>query len=440
MRLTERATDTSLCWTEPQRASVDTQLEDPLAFNALESQVAGLLWPGFTRHTSEPAYYVMVCYGLLIAETVAQQNGIVASDDTIRTLFHGWERLWAMAVCVAQDGDLSREKGMRGRAGAEAAFLAGAPTLDYRLLARRRDLSALGAYLTSLRDHGFVRPDRLRLTPLGWDLAQWMWDEPGAGREDFEPVLVSLLRPGNAVIPKKIASTTLLQMGKRGSLSAIAARPSLVQLLSRRLFDEADPRFLVLREMTAVLVAATQKGTTDPRTMFEEVVRSPGTSSALRDIATLALVFGDLAITLRTIFDRMYQTVLAAGFASDWGACVRAAIPQGFADVLRVHIDNWRRFLPAEAMLQKMAYGQKFNQVVKRLNAQNAYHIFESVLHLHVQMQRVRGKGSWIDRKGEVVYLRHAGYETWALEGGEWAPGYRVAMMRQLLRDMGRLT
>ena len=78
-------------------------------------------------------------------------------------------------------------------------------------------------------------------------------------------------------------------------------------------------------------------------------------------------------------------------------------------------------------------------QVVRRMNSQNAYHIFESVLHLHVQMQRIRGKSGWIDRKGEVVYLRHSGYEMHALEGGEWAPGYRIDMMRRLVTDLGRL-
>jgi hypothetical protein len=160
---------------------------------------------------------------------------------------------------------------------------------------------------------------------------------------------------------------------------------------------------------------------------------------ALRERATLALVFGDLSSTLRTIFDRMYQAVLARGYASDWGECVRAAIPAGFAAVLNSHIAAWRRFGNIEPMLGAMAYGPKLIQVVRRMNSQNAYHIFESLQHLHVQMQRNRGKGAWIDRKGEVVYLRHTGYESFALEGSEWAPGYRVAMMRQLITDLGFL-
>lgn len=426
---------TELCWTEPQRVSGDVQLEDPLAFNALESQIATLLWPGFTRHTTEPAYYVVVCYGLLIAETAAQRHGLVPTDDTIRTLFHAFERLWALAVCMANDGDLAHERGMRGKHGVVAAFAAqkSQPSLDYRLLAQRHELGALGAYLTSLRDHGLVRQDRLRLTPVGWDLAQQMWDEPQGADE----MLITLLRPGNIVIPKK-SVPTLLQLGQRCSLSHIAARPQVIELLYRRLFVRNEPRFLVLREMSELLIAAT-RAHTEPRAMFELISRSPSTSSALKDVATLALVFGDIAMTLRTIFDGMYQAVLAAGFACDWASCVRAAIPQGLTEVLRAHIDNWRRFLRSETMLQKMAFGAKFNQAVKRLNAQNAYHIFESVLHLHVQMQRMRGKGSWIDRKGDVVYLRHAGYETWALEGSEWAPGYRVATMQKLLTDLGRL-
>lgn len=433
----------ALCWTEPRRLSGDVQLEDPLAFNALEAQIAGLLWPGFTRHTTEPGYYVMVCHGLLVAEMAAQRHGVVATDDVIRTLFHTWERLWALSVCLANEGRLDGERGMRGITGVRAAFAdrRGAPSLDYRLLAQRHELGALGAYLTSLRDHGLVRPDRLRLTPLGWDLAQALWDEPGPP-EGAEETILSLLRPGNVTVPKK-AVRTLLALGQRCSLSKIAARSAVLDLLYRRLFVRSEPRFVILREMTDVLIASTRGATAEapfqPRAMFETLARGTGTSAALRDVATLALVFGDLAGTLRAIFDGMYQAVLAAGFACDWAACVRAAIPQGFAEVLRVHIDSWRRFLRAEAMLQKMAFGAKFNQAVKRLNAQNAYHIFESVLHLHGQMQRMRGKGSWIDRKGEVVYLRHAGYETWALEGGEWAPGYRVATMQKLLTDLGRL-
>jgi hypothetical protein len=189
-----------------------------------------------------------------------------------------------------------------------------------------------------------------------------------------------------------------------------------------------------------LLIDATRRdGAEDARTFIDSIARSPMTSSKLRDLATLALVFGDLGMTLRTIFDRMYQAVLARGYASAWSECVHAAIPSGFASVLNTHISNWRGFARAEAMLSPLAYGAKFVQVVRRMNAQNAYHIFESILHLHVQMQRIRGKAAWIDRKGEVVYLRQAGYDSWAMEGSDWAPGYRIAMIQQLIRDLGHL-
>ncbi len=415
----------TLCFTEPRRSAQDFQLEDPLAFSVLEAQIASRLWPGFTRHTTQPAYYVMVCYGLLMAETAATQHGLTQNDDTIRTLFHRWERLWALAVCLGHDGDLSNEVGMRGKDGVLAAYHA--PTLDYRFLARRRELSSLGAYLTSLREHGLVRPDRLRLTPMGWDLAQWMFDADAS----FEKIIVTLLRPGNSDVPKQ-ARSSLVELGKRGALSAIAARQGVRPLLWHRLFESTDARFAVLREMTKIV----QTSDLEPRALLEQIAGSGSTSSKLRDLATLAIVFGDLTMSLRTIFDRMYQAVLSRGYASDWGECVHAAIPAGFAAVLNSHIANWRRFSGAEPLLATMTYGPKLNQVVRRLNSQNAYHIFESVLHLHVQMQRVRGKGAWIDRKGEVVYLRHSGYDVRALEGGEWAPGYRVGMMRKLIAEL----
>ncbi len=431
----------SLCWTAARRGSADAQLEDPLAFSGLEAQIGNLLWPGFTRHTSEPAYYVMACYGLLIAEKIALRYGLAPSDDTLRALFHRWERLWVMAVCMAHEGKRELLAAVRGGEGARLAYVAqgGAPTLDYRLISRRHELGALGAYLTSLREHELVRADRLRLTPLGWDLAQWMWQEPSAAGDSLDELLVQTLRPGNSVLPKQLGRAGLAALGKRGSLTAIASRPGMKEHLWRRLFAHGGARFAVLEEMAGILIEAARRGPVEPRELFDGVAKSPKTSSALRDIATLAICFGDLTMSLRGIFDRMYRAVLSSGYASDWGACVHAAIPAGFAAVLNSHIGAWRRFASAERMLSSMLFGPKFIQVVRRMNSQNAYHIFESVLHLHVQMQRMRGKGAWIDRKGEVVYLRHTGYESFALEGSEWAPGYRVEAMRKMLTDLGRL-
>ena len=51
---------------------------------------------------TQPAYCVMVCYGLWISEAAAERYGLAPSDDTIRTLYQRWERLWAMAVCASR--------------------------------------------------------------------------------------------------------------------------------------------------------------------------------------------------------------------------------------------------------------------------------------------------------------------------------------------------
>lgn len=437
----------NLSWTE-RKPSADFVREDPLAFGHLEDHVANWLWPGITNRTSQAGYFVMVAYGLLIAEEAAKRYGLPRSDDTIRAAFARWERLWAMSICVAREGSIPAEERMRGYEGVLAAYRArqGKPPLDYQLIARQRELSALGAYLTSLRDHRFVSHDRLRLTPLGWELAQWMWDDPPTKTLAFDEFVLRALDPRNSTIPNQVGRISLTAVGKRASLAAIRHRPAQQNFLWFRLLGATQLRseLRVLPEMARVLTEAHSEGVTDTRDILAGIQSDRWQSRCshdLKSLAAFAIAFGDLSMSFRAIFDRMYQAVLSGGDEAEWGDCVRAAVPDGEVPAIEEHAARWRHLGQPSRVAALPPHGANFERMVRRMNTSNRYHTFESILFLHEQAQRILGRREgWIGREGESVFLRHSGYERRGLEATQWAPGYRMGTLVQLLEDVGQLS
>lgn len=436
--------ESTLIWTELQKPSADFVREDPLGFGHIEGQIADWLWPGLTQRTTRAGYFVVVTYGIWVAEQVARRYGLPTTDDSIRALFQRWERLWAMAVCAMRNGQIPPEDALRGKEGATAAYRAGHGSrlpLDYQLISRQRELGALGAYLPSLRAHSLVAEDTLRVTPLGWDLAQWMWDDPPARASAYDEYVVAALDPRNTVIPQQVGRVSLMSLAKRAALSQVSVRPKLQSHLFNRLLGGGG-RGAFLPQVAEVLMEARGTGVEDTRELLEGIVTNrwrAGCSPDLRDLASFAVVFGDVSMSFRAVFDRMYGAVLSEGDEAAWGECVRRALPDGEVEVLNAQVDLWRRLDQPERVAALPPHAANFERVARRMNTQNRYHTFESILLLHEQAQRVLGGGAgWFERKGDAVLLRQTGYERWALEGTTWSPGYRMNILASMLGDLGR--
>ena len=438
-----------LLWTQPRLPSADFTPEDPLAIDYLGQQVGNWLWPGFTTRTSRTGYYVMVVYGLKVAEELIAEHGLPRTDATVRLIFERWEKLWALAICSSYGGEVPVEDGLRGLRGTQRYFEEAADGefhLDFRLLARQLELGALGAYLTSLRAHGLVAEHRLRPSPLGAQLADCMWGGKDSVHNASHHFVLQNLAPDTRTVKQQVGQVTLRSLGVRARLSHLANRNDLRDLLWRRLFTNHPPpeELAFLPVMAERLAAAHHDGVFLAHPFLDGLLAGKWgpIHPKLREVVSTASDFGDLSAHLRAAFDRAYRAVLDGGLQAPFAEVADQAFPPEDREDLSRILDTWRANHEAHRRFSTLAtHGPGFLTVLRSMAVDDPQSALSSLLDLHLRVQRDRGnRSSWIRRDGNLVLLEMAGYSRWSLDPSEWVVGYKQGAMRQILRDLGRIS
>ena len=437
----------ALAWSAPRLGGGDFTPEDPLAVDHLQQQVGNLLWPGFTTRTGRAFYYVMVCYGLRTVDDLLHEHGVAANDDNRRTWFERWERLWALAICASYDGAIPNSDAMRGKNGVVRAWRSrgGRLPLDYPLISRQLELGAMGAYRSSLVEHGLLSAEVLRPTPIGAELADRMWAKNESG-DELDGFVRECLRPGTTDAADRYGRTTLKSFGVRCRLSVVRQRPDLQERLGSLLIDEHPPPIAlrVLPEMTRWFVAARADSVTDPRTFLDGIAKGrwgePSTEVARN--ARVAVVFGDLASALRACFDRAYRAVLDGGYQASFETVAKACLLDADAtDHIATCVAAWRDSPDTARTIREEAHGGAFAAAAAALDPARPGDFLAHLLNLHRQVQLARGKsGAWLNMDGDRVMLEAGNYRSWSVDGRHWVVGYKHGTMKELLRDLGRVT
>ena len=436
----------TLTWSAPRLEASDFTPEDPLAIDHLHQQLGNQLWPAFTTRTGRAFYYVMVCYGLFTVDALLHHHGVPATDDNRRSWFERWERLWALAICAHHNGAIPSGDAMRGRNGVLRAWntSGGRRPLDYRLISRQLELGALGAYRSSLVDHGLLSAGSLRPTPIGAELAAQMWAQDDRAAE-LDAYARACLAPGNTEALEQVGKTTLRSFGARCRLSIVRERPELQATLSRMLFEDHPPPvgLRALPEMARLLVAARAAKIDGPRAFLAGILagRWGEASAEVAHNVRVALVFGDLASALRACFDRGYRAVLEGGHQADLETAARAAL--GDADAiehLNGCLDAWLKTPEAAKRVREEAHGGAFAATIVSLDPARPADFYTRLLGLHRQVQRARGKsGAWIVLDGDRVLLEAGSYRSWSEDGRSWVVNFKLHTLTDLLRDLGRV-
>lgn len=437
-----------LFWTAPRLASADFLPEDPLAIDYLHQQIGNMLWPGFTTRTGRAGYYMMVCYGLYVADELAGVLGLPRTDKTIRRQFEQWEKLWALAVCHYHGGTIAPVDSVRGQRGVHRAYQdsTGKLSLRYQLLSRQLELGALGAYLTSLREHGLVAKDRLRPTPLGVKLATWMWHDPDEDDGSSHAFVINALSSEGDSVPDPFGRTTLRKLGQRARLSRIRSRPNLQELLRNLLFTgHPPPASLTHTAETVEHYRTTREASIeDPRSFLVWLAAAEQRTSVAPHIASVArnaLAFGDLSESLRAAFDRAYGYLLDQGMRAWWPDLAAAAFPPDRLVELQARIASWQSLPDARPRLTKIPmHGTNLVRALDRLADCDQVEALEAMERFHYRVQRDRGKSSgWFRRDGDYGLLGLGGYHPALADMPRWVVSFKYSTMGSLLTDLGVL-
>ena len=184
-------------WTAFSPVEGDTSPVDALRLEMYAERLGNVLFPGMTNRVERVRYFGMVCAGLQAAE--AEVGGRVTGREhtrLVRQRFVKFEAAWAFAQLVYRGRDIKEipEGGSRPRLrheyrgfrGANRALAYWVKTSErenidgrssYKLLQAQEAQGGLGAYLVSLREHGFVHRDRLAVTAAGAGLAAAFYDK-----------------------------------------------------------------------------------------------------------------------------------------------------------------------------------------------------------------------------------------------------------------------
>lgn len=438
----------ALFWAQPRIPSGDFTPEDPLAIDYIGQQIGNWLWPGFTTRTSRTGYYVVVVYGLKIAEELAHEQGLPLTDDSIRSIFERWEKLWALAVCRWHDGDISGADAPRGKQGVQRYLQgnrSGPFRLDYKLLSRQLELGALGAYLTSLRAHGLVARDRLRPTPLGLELSSWMWRASDGNPAACDTYVKEALTPDTVTVPERLGRATLSSIGAHGRLSKLASNDKLRKRMWEMFFSGHPPpqSLAQLRPMADMLAAAHAEGCSDTRSFLHGVLVSQWGEAhdELRAVVRIAVSFGDLSAYLRAVFDTIYKTVQEGGLQASMRDLTAALASSGALDELPRRAGAFLAIPEAQSRLGGLSmHGDTLLYALREIAGAGSEDVVDAILGYHLKVQRDRKKdGGWLRRDGDLVLMERGGYASWSLNPDAWVVGYKTAPVLQLLKDLGRV-
>jgi hypothetical protein len=438
---------TELFWSAPLASDSDFTVEDPLALDYLGQQVGLWLFRGFTTRTNRAQNYPVVLYGLHLAELAIRKFGYGGDDETRTRLFERWERFWALATLEARNGELVRgdEDAMRGVMGARRAWFPGSTPLplDFPLISRQNELGGLGAYLSSLREHGLVFPGTLRVTPAAGEILDAFWVVPKERSTGhlYEEFALEALDFKRTTIPRERGRLTLAGLGRRSRLSCLVKRPRPDQQerLWRVLFLQAkDDSTLPLANQ---LIAADADGVEDPEELLEGFLagRWGKLTPEVASKVEIALAFGNVARVLLDRFHRAYGYVDDHGWVADSEDVSAAAFPEADMSELRAVCASLLN-LPGAARFRSLPeHGPAFLRLLERLSVANPSDGLEHLLSFHQGVQRSRrGGGAWLRREQDKLVMQVAGYSGHETEAV--FPSLKLGVVRRLLTDLGKLT
>jgi hypothetical protein len=435
-----------LFWSAPLASDSDFTAEDPLALDYLGQQVGLWLFRGFTTRTNRAQNYAVVLYGLHLAEVAIRKYGYSGDDETRTRLFERWERFWALATLEFRDGELTRgdDDAMRGVLGAKRAWFRGpAPMpLDFPLISRQNELGGLGAYLSSLREYGLVFPGTLRVTPAARGILDAFWVEQGekGTHHLYEEYALEALDFDHREIARKRGLLTLAGLGRRSRLSCLVrrSRTDQQQRLWRVLFANArDDSTLPLSKQ---LIAAHAAGIDEAEALLEGFLagRWGELRSEVSSKVEVALAFGRMARVLLDRFHRAYGHVNERGWVADFGDVAVAAFPQEDMRELRAACSTVLEASGAARFRKLPEHGPGFVTLLGKLAGADSVDCLDHLLTFHQRVQRSRrGGGSWLRREQDKLVMQVAGYSGYKSEAA--FPGLKLAVVRRLLTDLGKL-
>lgn len=435
-----------LFWSAPLASDSEFTVEDPLALDYLGQQVGLWLFRGFTTRTSRAQNYVVILYGLHLAEQAVQKFGYPGDDDTRTQLFERWERFWALATLEYRDGRLPRgdEDAMRGVRGASRAWFAGSKPLplDFPLISRQSELGGLGAYLTSLRDYGLVFPGSLRVTPAATDMLRAFWGETNERDWShlYEDYALQALRLDRSTIERSSGRLTLRGLGERSRLSSLVHRQRRAQ--QDRLYDAL---FLKAKDSSTLplatsLAAASKDGVTDAEPTLHDLLAGRwGTlTDENRQKVDVALAFGNVARELLGRFDDAYGYVADNGWVADFNEVARASFAEEHLGPLREACAALLETHDARRFRRLQFHGPPLMVLLQNLEASGPSESLQHLLSFHRAVQRSRrGGGSWLQEEQGKLVLQVASYTGYKTPVD--FPGFKLNVVRQLLWDLGRL-
>lgn len=433
-----------LYWSAPLVADGDFSPEDPLALDYIGQQVGNVLLPTLTTRTSRAQSYVVVLFGLRLAEKMRLELGLPADDDTRVTLFERWERFWCLSVLESRGGPLPRgdEDAMRGIRGASRVWFGGdAPLpLDFPLISRQSELGSLGAYLSSLRASGLVTPGTLRPTNLATEILDAFWDEPeaNANTKAFDEYAHLALDPSSNKIPRKLAKVTLRGVGERTRLSCLRARDRKPQ--QSRLYDALFAR---VRDDSTPVVGrlverAIKQGVSDPRTFFAGAAdgKYGAADDELKERLRFAWAFSTAAKHWLDAFNAVYNEAWKAD-----GLVSRSRAEARLNDRLPELSQASKRLLdePGIVHLRRLpVHGKGFVELASCGATESASAILDQLVAFHARVQHDRrGARGWIGLEGNRVNIELSSYT--GHRGEASYPSLKFDVVRSLLRDLGRL-
>ncbi len=429
-------------WGTALPADTEFSLEDPLALDYINQQIGYLLLPALTTRSGHAQYVAIVLYGLDLAERALREHALPGDEDEQRKLFERWERFWALACLESRKGALSRgdPDAMRGIRGAKKAWSAGptALSLEYTLISRQRELGGLGAYLAPLRDLGLIWQGSLRVTPAARSIIDAFWEEADApahgGR--FDSWAMDVLSTSTRV-ERKVHGIRLATVGERSRLTSILGRKAQQDRLYEAIITHAPPP---TAELAALIQAAHLAGVEESRDVLQALLdgHCGPVSTPLRSLVTLALAYGDIAVSLRDLFDAAYRDLVDTGGLVSRAQIAANAVTQSRFAALRSAATT----LLADPGLAKIrglpAHGATFVHLVEQLVVAGPAEVLELVLRYHRQVQRARRSGSgWISEQGDDLRAdlnNYTGYRQPAP-----FPAYKLNILANLLRTTGRL-
>jgi len=433
-----------LFWSAPSTVDSDFGHEDPLALDYLAQRVGFWLFSGFTTRTSRAQYYLVVLYGLRLAERAIRDHRYLGHDETRTKLFMRWECFWALATLESRGGTVDRgdDDAMRGIRGAKRWWSRGeAPLkLDFPLISRQIELGGLGAYLSSLREYKLVNKDSLTVTVAADEMLKAFWAEAGDydTQTRYEEYALNALDLETSSIQRRHPQITLAGIGKRSRLSSIRSRIKQQHRLWDALFLRAgDDSTLPLAEG---LIAADRDGVFEAEALLKGFlagrwkVLPDGVSSKVE----IALAFGRVARVLLSRFNRVYEHVYQNGLEVDFRAVAQASFPISEMSELRLAVSRLLKAKNAGEFRKLPAHGSDFLTLLSQLVDADAVKCLQSLLHFHFVVQRSRrGGGAWLRDENGKLAMRVEGYNGYKSPAA--FPRLKLDVVRRLLTDLGKI-